>query len=547
MTDKMEELFQERDVPTFARGVTLMGKVLKVGENGILVDIGYKTEGILNPQELSPFRKEEIKEGEEIEVLVTYIHEEEGTVYVSEKQALYAKRLSELERAFRTGEAVTGTIEDVIENAGYRVNLKGMPAFLPGSHLGDDLPANIEKLRGKEVYFKILELDRREKNLVVSHKEYLHDLEEKRKDEIFRRLSVGQVVEGTIKSIAEFGIFVDVGGFEGLVHRTEISWKEVPVPPNTYKTGDKLKVKVLDLDRAKGRISLSIKQLRPDPWIGIGRRYPVGKKFPGKVVSITDFGVFVQLEQDVEGLVHISELSWEFPDDPHKVVKVGDQVEVVVLHVDAEKRKISLSMRRAQPDPWENIEKKYPEGMIVKCKVTKLAEFGAFVSLEPGVEALLHISEMSWERVNSPEDVVKPGDEITAKVIKSDSTRRKIRLSLRELQEDPWHKFLEMYSINSIVEGKITQIKEFGAFMKLTDDIEGLIHVSEITDDKINSPADVLKVGDSVRTRIIGINEEKRQVRLSMKGLEGHLSDTGHETLTMREHLKKKDVGKLVS
>jgi len=185
--------------------------------------------------------------------------------------------------------------------------------------------------------------------------------------------------------------------------------------------------------------------------------------------------------------------------------------------------------------------------MIVKCKVTKLAEFGAFVSLEPGVEALLHISEMSWERVNSPEDVVKPGDEITAKVIKSDSTRRKIRLSLRELQEDPWHKFLEMYSINSIVEGKITQIKEFGAFMKLTDDIEGLIHVSEITDDKINSPADVLKVGDSVRTRIIGINEEKRQVRLSMKGLEGHLSDTGHETLTMREHLKKKDVGKLVS
>lgn len=545
----MEKFFEERDVPTFARGVTVMGKVLQVSENGILVDIGYKTEGILSPQELSPFRRGEVKEGEEIEVLVTYIHEEEGTVYVSEKQALYAKRLSELERALRTGEAVAGTIEEVIENAGYRVNLKGMPAFLPGSHLGNDLPANIEKLRGKEVFFKILELDRREKNLVVSHKEYLKDLEEKRKDEIFRKLSVGQVLEGTIKSIADFGLFVDVGGFEGLVHRTEISWKEVPVPPNTFKVGDKIKVKVLALDRANERISLSIKQLRPDPWIGISRRYPAGKKVHGEVISITDFGAFVKLEEDVEGLVHISELSWQFPKDPREAVKEGDQVEVVVLHVDAEKRKISLSMRRAQPDPWENIEKKYPKGMIVKGKVSKLAEFGAFVSLEPGVEALLHISEMSWERVNSPTEVVKEGDEITAKVIKSDNTRRKIRLSLRELKEDPWHKFLELYSINSIVEGKVTQLKDFGAFVKITDEVEGLIHVSEITNDKINSPADVLKVGDSVRARIIGINEEKRQVRLSMKSLQGeeHLSKTGHEMLTIREHLKSKDVSKLLS
>lgn len=542
---QMEALLDDQDVLTYSRGDILRGRVVQVNDQGVLVDIGYKSEALMKPTELAPFHKAPLQPGDEIEVLITYIDEEEGTIHVSEKAALYEKRISELERAYRHRLPITGTIEDEVKDAGYHVNLlkSGIRAFLPGSHLGEDLPPRIEELRGKEVPFIILELDRRERNLVVSHREYLKELERQKKEELFNKLQPGQVIEGTIKSIVDFGIFVDVGGFEGLVHRSEISWKDIPVPPNTYKVGDKVTVKVLGVDRSKERISLSIKQLRPDPWIGLKQRYPAGTKTTGTVVSLTDFGAFVRIEEDVEGLVHISELSWGYPEHPKEVVKVGQQVEVVVLDVNEQERRVSLSMKRVQPDPWEKIEEKYPEGSIVQGRVTKLADFGAFVHLEDGVEALLHISEMSWDKVNKPGDVVHEGQEITAKVIKSDASKRKIRLSLKELQEDPWHKFLESYSVGSIVEGPITELKDFGAFMKITDDVEGLIHVSEITDERIATPADVLQVGQTVKARIIGINEEKRQVRLSMRNLhkQEHLvtsSDAGHEAITMGERIK---------
>jgi len=545
--NRMEEYLEEKDVQLYSRGDVLKGRVIQVNDQVILVDIGYKSEAQLRPQELAPFRQGTVEPAEELEVIITYIDEEEGTIYVSEKQAIYEKWIGELERHYRSGEPVMGIIEDVVKDAGYHVNLKGIRAFLPGSHLGGDLPPDIEKLRGQKIPFKILELNRREKNLVVSHKEYLRDLERKKLEEFFSKLEVGAVVDGEVKSIVDFGLFVDIGGFEGLVHRSEISWKDLPAPPNTYKVGDPVRVKILAVDREKRRISLSIKQTRPDPWIGISQRYPTGEKFKGEVVAITDFGAFVRLEEDVEGLVHVSELSWGFPEDPREVVKEGDMVEVVVLDVDEENRRISLSMRRAQPDPWDNIEEKYPEGSVVTGKVTKLLDFGAFVQLEEGVEALLHISEMSWERISHPSEVLKEGDEVTLKVIKSDSSRRKIRLSLREMQEDPWHRFVEDYPVGTVVDGVITELKDFGAFCRITDEVEGLIHVSEISDERINKPSDVLKVGDEVQTRIIGINEEKRQVRLSLRNV--HLAaekppteteEAGHEALTLREHLKGK-------
>jgi small subunit ribosomal protein S1 len=573
--NRMEAFLEEKDVQLYSRGDVLEGRVVQVTDQVILVDIGYKSEAQLRPSELAPFREESVRPGDEVEVIITYIDEEEGTIFVSEKQAVYAKWIDELERHYRRGEPVMGVIEDVVQGAGYHVNLKGIRAFLPGSHLGSDLPADIEKLRGQEIPFKILELNRREKNLVVSHKEYLRDLERKRLEEFFSQIEIGGIVEGEVKSIVDFGIFVDIGGFEGLVHRSEISWKDLPAPPNTYKVGDKVNVKVLDVNHEKRRISLSIKQTRPDPWVGLAERYPAGTRVQGEVVAITDFGAFVRIEDDVEGLVHVSELSWGFPEDPREVVKEGDVVEVVVLDVDEEKRRVSLSIRRAQPDPWENVEAKYPEGSVITGTVTKLLDFGAFVQLEEGVEALLHISEMSWERVSHPSEIVKEGDEITVKVIKCDGGKRKIRLSLRELQEDPWVKFVEEYPIGTVVDGVITELKDFGAFCRITDEIEGLIHVSEISQERINSPADVLTAGDEVKARIIGINEEKRQVRLSLKSAdrpaaaeweprpqpaaerrhdarrterrreapdayEEETEESGHEALTLREHLKRK-------
>jgi small subunit ribosomal protein S1 len=565
---KMEDAFSESDVKMYSRGDTITGTVVQVNENEVLVDIGYKSEGILPVSELSPFREDgKVEEGEEIEVLVTYIDEERGTVYASEKQAEYEKKIDLLEGAYREGRVVEGEIISEVKNAGYHVNLDGIRAFLPGSHLGGDLPSAIEELKGKRVAFKILELSRRDKNLVVSHKTYLKEEEKKKRRALFESLEQGQEIEGTIRSIVDFGLFVDIGGFEGLVHRSEIAWKDLPVPPSTYKVGDKVKVKVIDFDKEKGKVSLSIKRLRPDPWEGISERYPVGMQVSGPVVSVTDFGAFVELEQDIEGLVHVSELSWGYPENPKDVVHEGDVVNVVVLACDEEAHRISLSLRRTQRDPWEDVEAKYPSGQRVTGEVTKLTDFGAFVKLEDGVEGLVHVSELDWGHVDHPRDVLKTGETVEVKVLSTDRKERRISLSIRELKTNPWRQFVEQFSIDEIIEGEITELKDFGAFMKITDDVDGLIHVSEISDQRIATPADVLSVGDKVKAKIIGINEEKRQVRLSMRNLFGppevptarpprkprqkkkdrnrvdraFLDNGGHESLSMRDLLGDTD------
>ena len=561
---RMEDAFTESDVKMYSRGDTITGTVVQINDSEILVDIGYKSEGILPVGELSPFREEgKVEEGEEIEVLVTYIDEEKGTVYASEKQAEYEKRIDSLEEAYRAGEIIEGEITNEVKNAGYHVNLDGIRAFLPGSHLGSDLPSAIDELKGMRVQFKILELSRRDKNLVVSHKQYLKDEEKKKRMTLFENLEKGQVIEGTIRSVVDFGLFVDIGGFEGLVHRSEIAWKDLPVPPSQYKPKDKVTVKVIDFDKEKGKVSLSIKRLRPDPWEGISERYPAGARVKGTVVSVTDFGAFVELEQDIEGLVHISELSWGYPENPKDVVHEGDEVEVVVLSCDEETHRISLSLRRTQRDPWEDGEAKYPVGQRVVGTVTKITDFGAFVKLEDGVEGLVHVSELDWGHVAHPRDVLKQGESVEVKVLSVDPQERRISLSIRELKANPWRKFVENYSLDQVIEGEITEIKDFGAFMKITDDVDGLIHVSEISDERIATPKDVLTVGDKIQAKIIGINEDKKQVRLTMRNLFGppevpvareprkprsrkrpkeridsaFLDGGGHESLSMRDLL----------
>lgn len=554
---KMEDAFSESDVKLYSRGDTITGTVLQVDEKEILVDIGYKSEGVLPRAELSPFREtDEVAEGEQIEVLVTYIDEEKGTVYTSEKQAEYEKRIDTLQRAYDEGTSIEGEIVGEVKNAGYHVNFDGIRAFLPGSHLGKDLPSAIGELKGTRTTFKIIELSQRDKNLVVSHKSYLRELQEKRRKALFDSLEVGQEIEGTIRSRVDFGLFVDIGGFEGLVHRSEITWKDLPVPPSDYKEGDEITVKVIGIDRENSKVSLSIKQLRPDPWEEITERYSPGSRVKGKVVSITNFGAFVELEQDVEGLIHISELSWDYPQTPKDIVSVGDEVEVVVLNCDEEERRISLSLRRTQRDPWMDAEVKYPRGQRVAGQVTKITDFGAFVRLEEGVEGLVHVSELDWGHVAHPRDVLEEGQAVQVKVLNADEGERRISLSIRELKSDPWREFTDKYSIDQVVGGEITEIKEFGAFMRITEDVEGLIHVSEISDQRIATPSDVLSIGETVQARIIGINEEKKQVRLSMRSLvepespptdEGHgkgrkeqvpiEENNGHESLSMRDLL----------
>ena len=559
---KMEDAFSESDVKLYSRGDTITGTVVQVNENEVLVDIGYKSEGILPVKELSPFREEKkVEEGEKIEVLVTYIDEEKGTVYASEKQAEYEKRIDLLEEAHKDGSTVEGEITNEVRNAGYHVNLDGIRAFLPGSHLGKDLPSAIEELKDKRLSFKILELSRRDKNLVVSHRAWLEGEAKKQQIALFNSLEEEQEIEGVIRSIVDFGLFIDIGGFEGLCHRSEIAWKNLPVPPPEYKVGDKVKTKIIGFDKEKGKISLSIKRLRPDPWKGISERYPVGARVKGEIVSVTDFGAFVQLEQDIEGLIHVSELSWGYPEKPAEVVTEGDELEVVVLSCDEVAHRVSLSLRRTQRDPWEDVETKYPQGQRMVGVVTKITDFGAFVRLEEGIEGLVHVSELDWGHINHPRDVLKEGEEVEVKVLHVDKKERRISLSIRELKVDPWREFLQKFSIDEIVEGEITEIKDFGAFMRITEDVEGLIHVSEITDQRIATPDEILSIGDNTQAKIIGINEEKKQVRLSMRHLferapsgprkrsrKKQKSDlalvdaetTGHETLSMRDLLEDK-------
>jgi small subunit ribosomal protein S1 len=519
---KMEDAFSESDVKMYSRGDTISGTVVQVNESEVLVDIGYKSEGILPVAELSPFRTGgKIEEGEEIEVLVTYIDEEKGTVYASEKQAEYEKRIDTLEEAYRNGSMIEGEITGEVKSAGYHVNLDGIRAFLPGSHLGDDLPSSMDELRGKRIQFKILELSRRDKNLVVSHKVFVKEQEKEKRMALFKSLQKDQEIDGTIRSVVDFGLFVDIGGFEGLVHRSEIAWKDLPVPPPEYKVGEKIRVKVIDFDKEKGKVSLSIKRLRSNPWEGISERFAAGAQVAGTVVSVTDFGAFVELEQDVEGLIHVSELSWGHPENPKDIVSEGDEVSVVVLNVDESAHRISLSLRRTQSDPWEAVESKYPRGQVVAGVVTKLTDFGAFVKLEEGIEGLVHVSEIDWGHVNHPRDMLAEGDAVEVKILSADPAERRISLSIRELKDNPWQKFVERFAIDEVVDGVITEIKDFGAFMKITDEVDGLIHVSEISDERIATPADVLNVGDKIQARIIGINEDKRQVRLTMRSLFG--------------------------
>jgi len=550
---RMEEALGENDIRLFSRGDTVEGRVVHVAENEILVDIGYKSEAVLPKEELAPGH-DKVEPGQVLEVLITYIDEENGTVYISERQAFFAKKFAELEQAYRTGSPVRGTVVAEVPNAGFQVDLGGIRAFLPASHLGKGISTKFERLRGKTLDLKIIEFSRRTRNIVVSRKEWQKDQEERAKDELFASLTPGKVIEGTVKSVVDFGIFVDVGGHDGLVHRTEICWKDIPAPPpGKFRPGQKIKVMVLEADRKEERISLSIKRLRPNPWEGIAQRYPVGAKVKGKVVSLTDFGAFVELEEDVEGLVHISELSWTPVKHPKEVVQPGQEVEVVVLAVNEAEHRISLSLRKALPDPWEDVEHRYPKGALVEGKVTNVTDFGAFVELEPGIEGLVHISELSWERISHPKEVVQPGQTVRAMVLKVDPENRRISLSLKALQQDPWEEFLEQYSVGSVVSGPVTQIKEFGAFVRITPAVEGLIHVSEISHERIGHPSEVLKLGQEVTAKIIGINEAKRQVRLSIKKLQEDMAQAEtekfiatqpvRETITLRERLRELGMG----
>ncbi|RLS36809.1 MAG: 30S ribosomal protein S1 [Planctomycetota bacterium] len=503
------------------------GTVLRIEGEEVLVDIGYKSEGIVHLSEWGP--DEQVPQpGEEIEVLLEEVEDDFGLVLLSKRKADRARDWVWFVANFKENDRVEGTVVRKIKG-GLLVNIARGPAgpgaqgvnlFLPASQVDIRRPSDIGDYMGRSVECVILKIDETRKNVVVSRRKLIEDVRTDMKKKLLSELEVKQIRKGTVKNIADFGAFVDLGGIDGLLHITDMSWSRIGHPTEMVKIDDEIEVMVLHIDREKEKIALGLKQKLPSPWDEIDKRYPVGSRIRGEVVNVMSYGAFVKLEDGIEGLVHISEMSWtKRVSHPSELVKSGDQVEVVVLGINTEKQEISLGMKQTQPNPWDNVTAKYPIGQVVTGTVRNLTNYGAFIELEEGVDGLLHVSDMSWTRkISHASEMLKKGDSITCQVISVDEQRKRIALGLKQMDQDPWSGPIpERYAPGTIVHGKVTKITNFGVFVELEEQLEGLLHVSELSDQKVANPEEVVKVGDTIEVKVLRVDTADRKIGLSRK------------------------------
>jgi len=508
--------FPEQTTATLSIGQTLMGKVLAIGEDLTLIDIGYKTEGVIPTEELRISLKE-ITIGDEIPVLVKQLEGPDGYVKLSYAEAQRKRVWAEIERAVKTGAPIKGRITERIKG-GLKVNLGGVEAFLPASQVDRRQVRNLEAWKGREIEAKVIKVNRRQSNIVLSRRALLEEEEARRRAQVLSQLEEGYVIEGRIKSLADYGVFVDIGGIDGLLHITDISWKKIAHPKEVFTVGEVIQVKVLKIDRETGRINLGYKQLWPNPWDTLAERWPPGSRLKGKVTRVTDYGAFVEIEDGIEGLIHASELTWEKrPKHPSKYVSVGDEVVVEVLQVDSQNRRLSLSLRHLQPDPWRLFAETHSIGTRVRGRVRGITDFGAFVEVEKGIEGLVHVSDISRRRVKHPSEVLKKGQEVEAIIKELDLAARRLGLSMKELEPDPWEEFFNAHQVGDIVRGKVVRLASFGAFVDVGNGVEGLCHISELSDEHVEKPEDAVQVGEELDFRILRLNREERRIALSAR------------------------------
>ncbi|MGE5851341.1 MAG: 30S ribosomal protein S1 [Candidatus Methylomirabilota bacterium] len=514
----MQEIY-ERSVRDIVEGEIVKGTILEIKDDAVLIDIGYKSEGLIPLKEFrTPSGEVTAKVGDVVDVFLEQKEDSEGLIVLSREKAEKIKIWDELSRIYEKGGPVTGMILGRTKG-GLIVDI-GVRAFLPGSQVDLRPVRDLDKLIGKAFPMKIIKLNQKRGNIVLSRRELLEEERKHLKEQTLAGLVEGKRIKGKIKNITEYGAFVDLGGLDGLLHITDMSWGRVGHPSELFQVGDEIEVVVLKFDRANERVSLGYKQRLPDPWEAVEQRYPGGTKLKGKVVSLTDYGAFVELEEGIEGLVHISEMSWtQRVKHPSKVVAIGDVVEVVVLDVDRGNKRISLGMRQAEPNPWNFIEERYPVGTRVEGRVRNLADFGAFVELEEGIDGLIHISDMSWtKRVRHPSEVLKKGDKVEAIVLHVDKANHRISLGLKQIQQDPWLSVVpEKYRVGMDVKGKVVRTTDFGAFVELEDGVEGLLHVSELSHDRVNKPEDVVQVAQELTLKVIKLDPEERKIGLSLR------------------------------
>lgn len=514
----------EKTIVSFEEGQIVQGTVSEIRENEIIVDVGFKSEGTISAAE---FRNEEaINIGDQFEVYLEKLENQDGLVVLSKEKADFFKVWGRIKDAHEVGSIMEGTVKRRIKG-GLVVDLLGVDAFLPGSQIALRQVPNLDELIGETLEFKIIKINKRRRNIVVSRRVVLEERREDQKRVLLSELEVGQIRTGTVKNITDFGAFVDLGGVDGLLHLTDITWGRIKHPSEIVQIGDELEVKVLDFDKDREKISLGLKQLTPYPWDGVEERYPVNERIEGRVVSITDYGAFIELEKGVEGLIHISEMSWtKHVKHPSKILSVGQVIEAVVLKVDKDNQKISLGLKQTEPDPWTTIEQKYPIGTRLTGTVRNLTNFGAFVELEEGIDGLLHISDMSWaKRVRHPSEVVKKGDVIDVMVLDISQEKKRISLGMKQLTENPWDSLAEEFAVDTDTDGKITRTLDRGAVVELRSDVEGFVPVGQMGFDDIRHPEERYAVGDVLPLRVIKVDPKNKRIVLSVGAFLRKLSE----------------------
>ncbi|HJO03467.1 MAG TPA: 30S ribosomal protein S1 [Acidobacteriota bacterium] len=508
----------ECSLQDLTEGEVVNGNVLEVRENDVLVDIGYKSEGLVDINEFrDPLGEVLVSAGDLVEVLLVRREDQNGNIIVSKDKAEKMKVWGKIEEAYRDEATIKGVVTDRVKG-GLSVDI-GVRAFLPGSQVDLRPVRNLEAMRGEEIECRVIKVNKRRANVVVSRKAVLEEARAEEKQGTLGKLIAGNILGGVVKNITDYGCFTDLGGIDGLLHITDMSWGRISHPSEMFKIGDEIEVVILSFDPERERVSLGCKQLTQDPWIGVTEKYPVGSRLPGKVVSLTDYGAFVELEEGVEGLVHISEMTWKKRiKHPSKLVQIADPVDIVILDVDEDNRRISLGMKQTEPNPWRVIADKYHEGQVITGRVRNLTDFGAFVEIEDGIDGLIHISDMSWtKRVEHPSEVLQKGQEVEVAVLNVDVERQRLSLGLKQLRPNVWDQFIEEHQVGDQINGQVTKLTNFGAFVELQEGLEGLLHVSEIADRHVKDPADELKVGDSVDVRILKIETEARKIALSLR------------------------------
>ncbi len=515
------DLFEmEENNKVVAVGDVAMGTIIGTVDDYLLVDVGDKAESYIAKSEFRLEDGEEIKIGDVFEVFVER-RKEEGGLLLSREKAIAIKvweRIAEIQEA---DETISGKIESRVKG-GMSVDI-GVPAFLPYSQIDLRPVKDLDALIGETMDFKILKFNKKRNNVVISRRAILEEERNKLREEMRSKLEEGQIIKGAITNITDYGLFIDMGGMDGLCHITDLSWGRVSHPAKLYKVGEELEVKVLKYDKEHDRVSLGVKQLRDDPWATVTERYPVNQTTKGKVVSITDYGVFVELEEGVEGLIHVSEMTWsKKPRHPSKIVSVGDEVEIMVLNIETETKRISLGMKQLQPNPWDLVTDNYPVGSVIEGKIKNITDFGVFIGIEEGIDGLIHVSDLSWtERIKHPSEKYAKGETIQAVVLKIDKENERFSLGIKQLVPDPWQAAYNNYPSGTVVEGEITNVTDFGVFVKLEEGIEGLVHVSELSKDKVKTPVGMYQVGDTLKAIVINVSAKDRKIGLSVKTLEG--------------------------